>query len=84
MNVEELKTLWDKTTLKTGKNYDWDCLIVEPDGHVCVPTGSHLGETLILLFQDYEGAGCDCLFISELIKLFVKEIRKYEVVKGSK
>jgi hypothetical protein len=56
---------------------DFDDPISEEDApplgkYVHVPQGSHLGETLITLDDDYEGSGEDCLFIQSLLKLAMR------------
>lgn len=37
-----------------------------------VPQGSHLGDTLIVMDDTYEGSGHDAYFIQELIRLFME------------
>ena len=72
--MKKLKELWDRTTLKTTKNCEWEDLSIDTGGWIYVPQGSKFGDTLIMLDDDYENSGDDCLFISELIKEFKKEV----------
>lgn len=73
MNIEKLKELFDKTTFAEDKNFEWEGLEVEKD-FVYAPQGSHLGKTLIVFDDNYEGSGNDAIFISELLKEFYKEV----------
>ena len=79
MDIEKLKKLFEKTTFSEEMNlprtFDWEELEIEND-YVYVPQGSHLGQTLIVFDDNYEGSGNDALFISELLKEFVKEVKK--------
>ncbi|MEK6881672.1 MAG: hypothetical protein AABY22_18780 [Nanoarchaeota archaeon] len=75
MDIEKLKKLYENSTFSENDNFDWEDLEVKED-YVYVPQGSHLGETLIVFDDNYEGSGEDALFISELLKEFIKEVKK--------
>lgn len=75
MDKEKLIELFKKTTFHKDKKFDWEGLKIDSD-LIYVPQGSHLGETLIMFDDNYEGSGEDALFISEVLKAFEKDVKK--------
>ena len=80
MDIEKLKKLFEDSTFSKDMKFDWegfqDRILKGGDRFIYVPQGSHLGDTLIVFEDAYEGSGEDALFISELLKEFIKEIKK--------
>lgn len=72
-NPSALKKLFKQTTFAKDDPPTWAKLsVAEEDGekHFYVPQCSMLGETMISLADTYEQSGADCVFISELIRLY--------------
>ena len=76
MDFKHLTELWDKTSFaQDSETPKWDGLEApDEDGYTFIPQGSHLGNTLIALDDNYEESGADCLFIQGLIAAFRRKI----------
>lgn len=81
-NDEELLDLFGKTIFSEEFTKEqivcptWDGL--DEDGSY-IPSGSFLGDSMIQLATVYETSGYDCLFIQELLRLYMQG--KLKVVK---
>ena len=77
--LHRLIQLFAKTNFTDGDTA-WDGIKVDKeDGHVYVPQGSTLGDTLIGMVDVYERGGDDAMFIQQVIK-FYKEV--YDVIRS--
>lgn len=66
-DLAELKRLY---AAATPGEWEWSERVVHDDGHVYIPQGSHLGETLIALDNSYEHSAEDCDFIAAIHNAF--------------
>ncbi len=59
-------------------DWGWEGIKIDEDGHMSVPQGAQLGETMICLNSIYEGYELDCRYVQEACTKFPRLLNAIE------